>query len=673
MATTISRTSSPAAPVVTSEDIDDVVTTPQPAVASSPTPDGFQATGPEAAALRTLDPAVKQTVSQNLAALNDPTARRNLTELVATPGFRALSKESQQEAVKSLMKAPGDPAYAQDLKALVNDGGPYATLQSGSSGPAVKAMQEALKKAGSDPGPVDGKFGPSTQKALKDFQQKNGLAQDGVAGPQVLGELNHKSFSGLDQASQAQLLQALSTQTVDPGARAAITTAATSPGFRALSAADRSALLTQVSGTSKESVTARATLKALVDDPAFATASSDQQAAKLTQFVGTQRSVGDLTKTPNFQALTDGLKTRALNDLRTNGANPAYVRDLNTLVADPRFGAMSTDDKTRLLNVFENTTPAGRQALQNLVHRDIAGGPALQSRGTTASSPTLLEQLSRQATTPLDARLPNAGAAATRAALSESLLQEVSDPGHFINQNNRGSCAATSVSFGLANSNPAEYARLQTDLSTKGSTRLADGSTMTVPADAFAQDSSNRSTGERLLQSAFMQYAHPTSTYHNAWNPPKSTNDPTNPSGVTVDGFDDRTGSGLFANEENHLLHGLYNQDFKTYTGSWNPFTSGKTERVEEAQRQLNAGHGPVLADIDWGSGGHAVEITAVRDGRVFFRNPWGGNDASNYGVGPTGSTSTTPPIRTDDGYEAVQSMSLNDFKARVRNVHIPD
>jgi peptidoglycan hydrolase-like protein with peptidoglycan-binding domain len=43
----------------------------------------------------------------------------------------------------------------------------------------VKAVQQALKDKGHDPGDVDGKMGPKTQAALRDYQQKEGLKATG--------------------------------------------------------------------------------------------------------------------------------------------------------------------------------------------------------------------------------------------------------------------------------------------------------------------------------------------------------------------------------------------------------------------------------------------------------------------------------------------------------------
>jgi putative chitinase len=52
-----------------------------------------------------------------------------------------------------------------------------------SSGPDVVALQQALEAAGFSPGTVDGSFGPGTEAAVLAFQRSEGLAADGVVGP----------------------------------------------------------------------------------------------------------------------------------------------------------------------------------------------------------------------------------------------------------------------------------------------------------------------------------------------------------------------------------------------------------------------------------------------------------------------------------------------------------
>lgn len=51
--------------------------------------------------------------------------------------------------------------------------------------PTSRDMQTALKNAGFDPGSIDGKIGPRTRQAIKDFQKSKGLVPDGVVGPKT--------------------------------------------------------------------------------------------------------------------------------------------------------------------------------------------------------------------------------------------------------------------------------------------------------------------------------------------------------------------------------------------------------------------------------------------------------------------------------------------------------
>lgn len=60
-----------------------------------------------------------------------------------------------------------------------------AVLKMGSSGSQVKTLQTKLNNWGYNAGTVDGIFGSKTRDAVKRFQQKNGLAVDGIVGAQT--------------------------------------------------------------------------------------------------------------------------------------------------------------------------------------------------------------------------------------------------------------------------------------------------------------------------------------------------------------------------------------------------------------------------------------------------------------------------------------------------------
>jgi len=65
----------------------------------------------------------------------------------------------------------------------------FKTSQKTLSGMTKKDFQTALKKAGYYSGPIDGKIGPKTRKAITDFQAANNLKVDGVVGSQTKSAL----------------------------------------------------------------------------------------------------------------------------------------------------------------------------------------------------------------------------------------------------------------------------------------------------------------------------------------------------------------------------------------------------------------------------------------------------------------------------------------------------
>lgn len=68
-----------------------------------------------------------------------------------------------------------------------------ATYRQGSSGEAVRTIQDKLKRWGYFDSAVDGIYGSQTAAAVKSFQRKNGLTPDGVAGEATLKALGMSS------------------------------------------------------------------------------------------------------------------------------------------------------------------------------------------------------------------------------------------------------------------------------------------------------------------------------------------------------------------------------------------------------------------------------------------------------------------------------------------------
>ena len=91
----------------------------------------------------------------------------------------------------------------------------YPTVQYGSRGETVRQLQRALNQVGYSL-EVDGGFGPKTKAAVIDYQKKNNLRVDGVAGSEPMGSLLSKigTVSG-GYSNSKQVLSGVSDETAD--------------------------------------------------------------------------------------------------------------------------------------------------------------------------------------------------------------------------------------------------------------------------------------------------------------------------------------------------------------------------------------------------------------------------------------------------------------------------
>jgi peptidoglycan hydrolase-like protein with peptidoglycan-binding domain len=94
------------------------------------------------------------------------------------PGTETALKAYQQQHGLKVDGIAGPDTFAQmGLYELI-------LLKPGTSGDAVKKLQQSLGIS------ADGQFGAGTQKALREFQSKNGLEADGLAGPATLAKMS---------------------------------------------------------------------------------------------------------------------------------------------------------------------------------------------------------------------------------------------------------------------------------------------------------------------------------------------------------------------------------------------------------------------------------------------------------------------------------------------------
>lgn len=79
-----------------------------------------------------------------------------------------------------------------------------ALSQLGSTGTEVKTIQQKLKNWGYYSGAVDGIYGSKTQAAVSYFQRKNGLVEDGIAGPATLRAMGIFTSSTANSYNQSE-------------------------------------------------------------------------------------------------------------------------------------------------------------------------------------------------------------------------------------------------------------------------------------------------------------------------------------------------------------------------------------------------------------------------------------------------------------------------------------
>ena len=94
-------------------------------------------------------------------------------------------------APQGFAQTPATQARSRTAAASAKSGfdAPNITLKEGAKGRHVETLQGRLKKLGFDPGPIDGDFGPKTEKAVKSFQRDAGEHVDGIVGPKTWAAL----------------------------------------------------------------------------------------------------------------------------------------------------------------------------------------------------------------------------------------------------------------------------------------------------------------------------------------------------------------------------------------------------------------------------------------------------------------------------------------------------
>ena len=120
-----------------------------------------------------------------------------------------------------IAEAKGSPQSTRAEAVVITPG---TGLSEPNGSQRVRALQAQLVRAGERPGPVDGRFGPLTQAAVKRFQAGQGLAVDGIVGTATATALDHQKVaispgSGYSEPNGSARVRVLQKQLLRAGER----------------------------------------------------------------------------------------------------------------------------------------------------------------------------------------------------------------------------------------------------------------------------------------------------------------------------------------------------------------------------------------------------------------------------------------------------------------------
>ena len=116
-------------------------------------------------------------------------------------GATAFSMNAYAGGQHSQQQSQGQGSASQGASSESTSAQPQA--QTGQNPEMVKQAQEKLSAAGHEAGPSDGKMGPKTQAALKEFQESKGLEASGRLDQETIAALGVSESGSASSGSSA--------------------------------------------------------------------------------------------------------------------------------------------------------------------------------------------------------------------------------------------------------------------------------------------------------------------------------------------------------------------------------------------------------------------------------------------------------------------------------------
>ena len=372
----------------------------------------------------------------------------------------------------------------------------------------------------------------------------------------------------------------------------------------------------------------------------------------------------DITQDSGFKALPQDINEKLIGTLKNSGTQIS----LQKLLHHPTYETLSPTQKSKLLHVFTECGPKGREELLPLMSRQVNIGSGnspsqisalLSEDNAKGEKANLLDHLHQMATQKMVPEIAD-----RRKELLNSVIQETARPSYRVDQGNSTTCAPAAVEFHLLKNSPAEYARILNGLASPDkSLILADGTRLHAAlnqSNKFTERGRDtRSLSDRMFQGAIIGLG---SRLHEGTEYRHDAN---------------KEWVGVSDMEVAHAMQSLYNRKFVTFPAqdgisntSSDPETQKKlrAELFEKMKMEVESHNGPIIAGMNWNArGGHMVLVDRIdqEKGLIYYWNPHG-SEGNRPKIKDGMELKDGPVRKMHDSHAGMEVMTIDEFKKYV-------
>ncbi len=295
-----------------------------------------------------------------------------------------------------------------------------------------------------------------------------------------------------------------------------------------------------------------------------------------------------------------GLSTKTTQEMDALLTGRSQVADQAAYVfKTPEFAKMSATERAQIVTLMSSKNVRVARGVAEMFEQ--SGGAMLTAKGKDGS--TVLDSLNRLAASP------------NGEGVLGQVVYDLVNPGR-IRQGRAPTCTVTTMQYELAHEEPGEYARLMAGLVCDGKVTMRGGGELVSDSkwDVYASDAAKdgRSTSEAIFQAAAMEFANGSDTYLEYAQESVGSG---------------QTYRGLHGDQITAMVGQLFGVKYETKEIGSDAEATAELNEIMARERPNR----PVLFDItiDGQQSNHCVSLEAVRNGRVYFRDPTTGERES--------------------------------------------